>query len=131
MKELQANTEKKRIGRPPKAKVNGDGSNGKRTTILISTLQELRERSDSLDKLRGWSKNLVEKSDAQQKEIAELQDQLADLDSQLAQAKAELAKSKDSASSDVAALWALQAVPDLMEIIGTLHLNLLRAQRQG
>ena len=129
MKELQTNTKKKRIGRPPKVKTNG--ADNKRTTVLVSTLAELREKARDLDILRGWCKDLRETSDTQQKEIGELQDQLADLDSQLARAKAELAKSKDSASSDVAALWALQAVPDLMEIIGTLHLNLLRAQRQG
>jgi uncharacterized coiled-coil DUF342 family protein len=117
---------KKRIGRPPKVKVNG-----KRTTILISTLQDLRARSDAFDKLRDLSQSLAEKRDAQQKEIGELRDQVDDLNNELVEANAELAKYKDSASNDVAALWALKAVPDLMEIIGTLHLNLLRAQRQG
>ena len=41
---------KKRIGRPPK--VNGDGTKAKRTTVLISTLAELRAKAGEVDGLR-------------------------------------------------------------------------------
>jgi hypothetical protein len=47
----------------------------------------------------------------------------------LEQAREWQARIQERENDDQAASWALQAVPDLMEIIGTLHLGLLRAQR--
>ena len=133
MKKLQTNTEKKRIGRPPKIRVNGegDGSKAKRTTILLTTLAQLRAAADEASSLRLTVERLRQQSASQNDKISELLNEIEQQHGALEQAREWQARIQERDSDDQAASWALQAVPDLMEIIGTLHLNLLRAQRQG
>ena len=131
MKELQTTTEKKRIGRPPKVRVNGegDGSKAKRTTILLTTLAELRSAADEASSLRLSVERLRQQSAAQNDKISALLNEVEQQHGELEQAREWQAQIQERESEDQAASWALQSVPDLMEIIGTLHLALLRSQR--
>jgi septal ring factor EnvC (AmiA/AmiB activator) len=123
---------KKRIGRPPKVRVNGEGdsSKAKRTTILLSTLAQMRAAIGEVESLRLTVERLRQQSAAQNDKISELLNEIEQQHGELEQAREWQARLQENEADDQAASWALQAVPDLMEIIGTLHLGLLRAQRQ-
>ena len=120
---------KKRIGRPPK--VNGDGSKAKRTTILLTTLAELRAKAGEVDGPRWTIDQMRKQNAANNDKISALLNEVEQQHGELEQAREWQARLQEAEANDQAASWALQAVPELMEIIGTLHLGLLRAQRSN